>query len=234
MKDELLLIPDKPDLERDEIAKIWEEHGGEVKRIGKFWIKPEVGNKRVSIYGNDSFCLVLAQILGIEMVMPKDEMIAALPKRHIKREIEIKSISDISEISFPRFIKPVKPKLFKAEVFKSIESLKQKIKKIEDTELLICSDVIKVDKEIRSFILNRKIKDLAFYEGSGAINEPREFIEEFLETCDLELPNTFVLDIGFNEKDKWFVIEFNSSWGAGLNFCKPEKVIDCIREAAIN
>jgi len=34
---------------------VWEERGGEVKRIGKFWIKPEIGNKRVAIYGNDSF-----------------------------------------------------------------------------------------------------------------------------------------------------------------------------------
>lgn len=54
MKNELLLIPDKPDIERDAIAKIWEEQGGEVQRIAKFWIKPAVGDKRVSIYGYDN------------------------------------------------------------------------------------------------------------------------------------------------------------------------------------
>jgi len=51
---------------------------------------------------------------------------------------------------------------------------------------------------------------------------------------DLDLPTTFVLDLGYNEKLGWFVIEFNSSWGAGLNFCKPEKVVECIRAAAVN
>lgn len=234
MKNEILLIPDKIDVERDKIAKVWEEKGGEVKRVGKFWMKPEVGNKRVSIYGYDTFCLVLAQILGIEMLMPKDEIIAALSKRNIKRNIEIVPFGEIANIHFPKFIKPVTPKLFKAEIFASKEALTKKIDDVEAKELLICSDVIRVEKEVRSFILDSEIQDLAFYEGDGDINEARTFIEEFLNSCDLELPKTFVLDIGFNEDDKWFVIEFNSSWGAGLNFCDPQKVIHCIREAAIN
>lgn len=234
MKNEILLIPDKADTERDALAKIWENAGGEVKRIGKFWIKPEVGNKRVSIYGYDSFCLVLAQILEIEMEMVKDEWIAKLPNKYLKRQIEIKPISEIEEIEYPKFIKPVTPKLFKAEIFKSAKALKSKIDGIDEKEFLICSDEIDVNKEVRSFILNREIKDLSFYEGEGNIEKPKEFIEDFLANSELNLPKTFVLDVGFNEKDDWFIIEFNSSWGAGLNFCKPEKVIECIREAANN
>jgi len=234
MENEILLIPDKADTERDAIAKIWEDGGGEVMRIGKFWIKPEVGNKRVSIYGYDSFCLVLAQILEIEMEMVKDEWIAELPNKYLKREINIIPIKESEKIDFPKFIKPVTPKLFKAEVFKSALELKAKIVGIEEKELLICSEEIEVKKEVRSFILNGKIKDLAFYEGDGNIEKPRKFIENFLTNCEIKLPKTFVLDVGFNDHDDWFVIEFNSSWGAGLNFCKPEKVIQCIREAAKN
>lgn len=232
MKNEILLIPDKKDEERDALAKIWQAAGGEVKRIGKFWIKPEVGDKRVSIYGYDSFCLVLAQILDIKMEMVKDEVIAMLPNKYLKRNITIESIKKMENIEFPKFIKPVIPKLFKAAVFDSPEALRTKIEGIDEKELLICSDEITVNKEVRSFILNRKIKDLAFYEGSGNLEKPKQFIDDFLINCTLNLPNTFVLDIGFNDKDGWFVIEFNSSWGAGLNFCKPEKVIECIRAAA--
>ena len=112
MKNEILLIPDKKDVERERLAKVWENAGGEVKRIGKFWIKPEIGNKRVSIYGYDSFCLVLAQILEIEMEMVKDEWIANLPFKYLKRQIEIKSINEIEAIEFPKFIKPSKSCLF--------------------------------------------------------------------------------------------------------------------------
>ena len=37
MINEILLIADKPDIERDAIAKSWLQNGGEIKRIGKFW-----------------------------------------------------------------------------------------------------------------------------------------------------------------------------------------------------
>ena len=233
MKNEILLIPDKADTERDSLAKVWEERGGEVKRIGKFWIKPDIGNKQVTIYGNDSFCLVLAQILEIGLLMPKDEMIAALPHEFIKRKIKIKKITEISNIQFPIFVKPVIPKLFPAGIYENKGALMANIQDVESSELLICSEIIIIDKEVRSFILDGAIKDLAFYEGSGDIEAARTFIEQFLKAESLELPKTFVLDIGFNDKDQWFIIEFNASWGAGLNFCNAEKVIDCIRAAAI-
>ncbi len=234
MENEILLIPDKADTERDKLAKVWEESGGEVKRIGKFWIKPAVGNKRVSIYGYDSFCLVLAQILEIEMEMVKDEWIAELPNNYLKRKIELKPIAAIEGIEYPKFIKPVTPKLFKAEIFNSPEELRTKIEGIGTEEFLICSETIEVNKEVRSFILNKEIQDLAFYEGTGDIEKPEVFIKNFLADCNLALPKTFVLDVGFNDQDGWFVIEFNSSWGAGLNFCDPKKVIECIRQAAKN
>ncbi len=232
MKNEILLIPDKADIERDSLAEVWKNKGGEVKRIGKFWIKPDVGDKRVSIYGNDSFGLVLAQILEITLLMPKDEVIADLSNEFVKREIAIIKVGEIDTLQFPLFVKPVIPKLFKAGIFQNEKELKLMLQDIAADTLLICSEVIVIEKEVRSFILNGKIKDVAFYEGSGELEIPRQFIERFLRTDSIELPKTFVLDIGYNEKDQWFIIEFNASWGAGLNFCKPEKVIDCIRMAA--
>jgi len=232
MKNELLLIPDKADVERDTLAEIWKDRGGTVKRIGKFWVKPDVGNKQVSLYGNDSFCLVLAQILEIDLIMPKDEVIAEIAKEFVKRKIVLQTIKEITSLQFPIFVKPVTPKLFKAAVYQNEKELRSKIQDIETEELLICSEIIIIEKEVRAFILNKEVQDLAFYEGSGAIEIPRVFIENFLNTTAIPLPKTYVLDIGYNEKDQWFIIEFNASWGAGLNFCKPEKVIDCIRVAA--
>jgi hypothetical protein len=41
----------------------------------------------------------------------------------------------------------------------------------------------------------------------------------------------YVVDIGYNTEKGWFIIEFNACWGAGLNGCSPEKVIDCIIES---
>ena len=222
------------DVERDSIAKVWEENGGEVLRVGKFWIKPDTKGKRVALYGFDSFCLVLAQILELEMLMPKDEIIAELDYKFIKRKIEIKLIGETTRIQFPKFVKPVTPKLFKAEIFKTENELKSKIEGIKGDEKIICSDIISVDSELRSFILNNKIQDLAFYEGNGSLEEAENFIKTFLEESTIPFPKSFVLDIGFNQKLGWFIIEFNAAWGAGLNFCQPRKVINCIRTATVN
>ena len=222
------------DVERESIAKVWEENEGEVLKLGKFWIKPDTKGKRVSLYGFDSFCLVLAQILELEMLMPNDEVIAELDYKFLKRNIDIKLIKDVNIIQFPKFVKPVTPKLFKAEIFKTENELKSKIEGIKGDEKIICSDIISVEAELRSFILNNQIQDLAFYEGNGSLEEAENFIITFLEESNITFPKSFVLDIGFNQKSGWFIIEFNASWGAGLNFCQPQKVINCIRTATVN
>jgi ATP-grasp domain, R2K clade family 2 len=235
MKDgTILIIPDKPDEERDALAEVWEKKYGEVMRVGKFWIKPETNGKNVALYGYDSFCLVLAQIMNLEMISPKDEWIAILDYPWIKREIDIKEISQIDEIVFPKFIKPTIPKLFKGQIYTSKNALLEAITDIKEDEKLIISSILAVDKEVRVFVLDRKIQDLAFYEGEGELEDAQIFATNFLKNTDLDLPKTFVMDLGYNKNEGWFIVEFNSSWGAGLNFCKPEKVIDCIKEATKN
>lgn len=234
MKNELLLIPEKVDAERNSLAQSWIKNGGQVLFIGKFWIKPETHNKRVTIYGNDTFALVLAQVLNLNLLSPRDEDLAKIDFKFVKRNLDIISVSQVNQIPFPKFLKPVKPKLFKAQVFLSIKDLNAVIHSLEKEELLICSEIIEIEKEIRAFILKQKIMDLAYYEGNGELDIPKAFIHSFLQNSKISLPNSFVLDIGWNKKQGWFIIEVNSSWGAGLNSCNPEKVINCIREATIN
>jgi hypothetical protein len=54
-----LLISDKPDVERDALAKSFERCGGVVHRIGRFWDPPTFEPSTVRVYGADAFCLVL-------------------------------------------------------------------------------------------------------------------------------------------------------------------------------
>lgn len=234
MKNQLLLIPQKSDIELDAVADAWMQKGGALKRIGKFWVKPKVANQEVSLYGNDTFCLVLGQILGLTLLSPKDEWIAELEEKWTKRAIAIVPIQDLQQVAFPQFVKPVIPKQFPAAVFSSITDLHPSIQGLEGKERLICSEIVDVESEVRCFVLDRKVKDLAFYEGSGKLEEAKAFIEAFLEECILDLPATFVLDVGFNQKIGWFILEFNAMWGAGLNGCKPERVLDCILVASVH
>lgn len=231
MKNELLLIPDKPDIERDAIADTWKRNGGEVKRVGTFWKRPEIDTQRVTIYGNDTFSLVLAQVTGLKLIEPKDEVLSDISFTYVKRNITILNIPDIESFVFPTFLKPVKPKTFPSQVYPSYAHFLENTKGIESHEQVIQSDIIQINAEVRAFILHNEILDLAIYEGVANISDAKEFLYEFLNTTTIDVPTTYVIDVGYNSNDQWFIIEFNSSWGAGLNGCNPNKVIQGIREA---
>jgi hypothetical protein len=52
----ILLIPEKADIERDEVVQIWIKRGGTFRRLGKYWIKDEhLADKPLAIYGNQTF-----------------------------------------------------------------------------------------------------------------------------------------------------------------------------------
>jgi hypothetical protein len=234
MKNEILLIQDKLDVERDLIAEVWTNCGGKVIRVGKFWEKPNIGSERITIYGNHTFALVLSQVVDVELLQINDEIISSLDFKWIKRKINILKISDIDETFFPTFIKPVNPKIFKSKIYDNYDCFLNEVEGIDINEKIIQSDIISINSEARAFVLNNKILDLAIYEGESDLMSATNFLNNFLKNPNVELPKSFVVDLGYNDKDGWFIIEFNSSWGSGLNSCNPNKIIQAIREATEN
>lgn len=231
MYQELLLIPEKLDPERTAVAQAWTIQGGEVMSIGQFWIKPNTQNKRVTIYGPDTFSLVLAQVLDLSLISPKDEELALVEWPFVQRNIHIVAVKDVATGSFPCFLKPVVPKQFAAQIVSSLSDAQEIIQGLDEQELLLCSTIILIEKEVRAFVLNLEILDLAYYEGQGDLATATDFLRNFLTGTTLVLPLSFVVDLGWNAVQGWFLIEFNASWGAGLNGCTADKVLYGIRAA---
>jgi hypothetical protein len=236
MKKTILLIPEKTDIEFEQVFKTWTENGGEIRRLGKYWIKDETLNgQNIAIYGNHTFSLVLAEIYKVELISPEDKDIAKLDQKWVKRNIELKTISDITENIFPIFIKPVVPKLFVASVFSTFKDFEKATFGLEKTEEILTSKIIDdIKAEARGYLKKGIIKDIALYEGNANIKEVELFLQNFAENNLDILPEVVVIDIAYSEKIGWFVLEFNACWGAGLNNCKAEKVIDCIIDATKN
>ncbi len=88
-----------------------------------------------------------------------------------------------------------------------------------------------IEAEARAYVLENTIKDMAIYEGAADINGGESFLNEFINKHKTVLPKTVVIDLAYNKVIGWFVLEFNACWGAGLNGCSAEKVIDCIINA---
>lgn len=231
-----LLIPEKTDPEFEKVVKSWTQKGGHIKRLGKYWIKDEsIAGQPIALYGNQTFSLVLAQIYNIELISPDDTLIARLDSKWTKRHIELKIIEQVAPTDFPVFIKPAIPKLFLAGIFQTHEDFMQVINGLQNDEKLIISSIIDpFQAEARCFLMNGVIMDIALYEGSADLTAAKEFLTEFIEIHIAQLPTVVVVDLGFNESIGWFILEFNACWGAGLNNCNAENVIDCIIGASVS
>lgn len=230
LQERTLLIPEKADIERDAVATIWADAGGNVMRLGRFWDPPEsLIPSQVTLYGNDTFCLVLEQKLGLSLISPPDDLIKKIDRKWLQRDISVLSLEKAYSVAFPCFIKPIVPKQFRATIYSSSEELKKECEGLEhDTEVLI-SSIVDFKAEARSFILNGAALDVSVYEGNGPFKEARAFINDFCQ--HIKLPNTCVIDAGFINKLGWVFIEANASWGAGLNGCSAELILPAIFEA---
>jgi len=231
-----LLIPEKTDIEFEQVFETWTKKGGIIKRLGKYWIRDEeLAKQRIAIYGNQTFSLVLAQVYNVELISPDDVLIAKLESKWTKRKIELKQIGQITQEDFPVFVKPVIPKLFIAGIFQTLTEFKQVTAGLQDSEQVLVSSIVgNIQAEARSFIIDGTVKDIALYEGSGDLTTGKIFLNNFIDNSKKQLPSVVVVDLAYSNDLGWFVLEFNACWGAGLNNCKAENVIDCIVGATIN
>ena len=222
-----LLLPSKSDPERARVADAFSSGGGRVVRLDRFWEPPDLGDARVAVYGNDTFCLVLSQVLGLELVSPREEILLELPREWLNRELGASDLGGLRGEMFPCFAKPLTPKLFAARVYEELDELRRETRGLERSSPIYHAEVVSFECEVRAFICDGEVCDFAVYQGSvKAGDTPLDFIEEVIES-DV-WPDTYVLDVGYVEDRGWCVIEANASWGAGLNGCRAELVLPAI------
>ncbi|RMG11038.1 MAG: DUF4343 domain-containing protein [Planctomycetota bacterium] len=229
-QDLLLIISNKPDRERDAVAEVWEVGGGEVLRLGRFWDPPPVERDRVRVYGSDSFSMVLAQRLDLELTSPRDEMIAELDASWLKRDLRAMTLADLAPTAFPIFVKPVTPKLFRASVYESHPALVTECQGLEDSTAVLVSEIVTFEAEARTFVLEGEALTCSVYEGTADATEAKAYVNDLVQAA--EFPNTCVLDVGLIAGRGWALVEANAAWGAGLNGCDPLEAAKCIARAS--
>lgn len=226
----ILLIPEKADVERDSVAAAWERGGGTVLRLDRFWDPPAMDAERVRVYGNDTFCLVLQQKLDLDLIAPADELIFAVPEAGLRRWLARQAIGAAPTLTYPLFTKPLTPKLFRARLYASPEELAAECDGLPAETAILVSEVVEFSAEARCFVLDGLVLDCAVHEGDAARDEAAAFAREMAAT--VPGPRAYVLDVGWIAGRGWAIVEFNASWGAGLNGCNPELVLPAIEAAS--
>jgi hypothetical protein len=229
LKGKTLLIPDKQDEERDAVAKAWNKAGGQVVRLARFWDPPVLKNDSVCVYGGSNFSLVVARKLELELISPADDLLLTIDSKWLKRRLFCRSLAEIESVSFPVFVKPLVPKLFRSAVYNSFQELAGECKGLETKTKLLFGEIVRFEAEARAFVAEQQILDCQIYEGAGDLNGAEEFIREFLQT--VPLPVACVIDVGLVTGRGWAVVEANASWGAGLNGCHAERILPAIAAA---
>lgn len=226
----ILVIPSKADVERDAVAQAWLDGGGIVERLDRFWEPPaHLVRENVRLYGNDTFCLVVAQKLNLRLLSPAERVLASAPDFLVRRRIRIVDLAVLQADAFPVFVKPVVPKQFRAAVYASRAELEFECRGLgPETEVLV-SDVVRFQAEARAFVLDSVIRTVSVYEGAASHDQAAHFAERVLRALDL--PRTCVLDVGLLEEGSWALIEANATWGAGLNGCEAAAAATCIAAA---
>lgn len=217
--DLVLVISDKPDVERDAVADAWERGGGEVLRLGRFWEPPPLDAHRVRLYGADAFCQVLAQKLDVSLVSPPDDLLLRLPFELVKR-----ALGDTPG-AFPCFAKSMIPKLVPSRIYEDAADLAAVLR--GEAIALVVSEPVTLVAEARCWILDGEVVTAACYEGTAALADARELARATAP----HVPSPCVVDVGFTPDRGWLVIEANAAWGAGLNGCDAAAAARCIARA---
>lgn len=228
-------MPEKTDEELEAVASAWVGRGGEVRRLGKYWVRDEtIAGRPVAVYGNQAFAFVLAQLYGAELLSPDDTLITRLDARWAKRTVSLREAGALRETDFPVFVKSVVPKIFRPGIFDTLTDFRAAMGTLPSEEAVMMSSIITpITAEARCFVLNGRVKDIALYEGAADLTAAETFVNDFLHDYAGDLPAAVVVDIACSPQTGWFVLEFNACWGAGLNSCDAAKVIDCIIAATV-
>ena len=175
---------------------------------------------------------MLAQILELSLVSPDDDLILHLPKRWLGRNIFSSVLGKANHLPFPCFIKPLTPKLFNADVYHDLLALNAACKNLPPDTAILCSEIINIEAEARTFMKNGQVLTCAIYEGkTQKIKQARDFVQKLLDDTQHLFPSTCVIDVAQLDSREWVFLEANATWGAGLNGCDPTATAQCIAQA---
>jgi hypothetical protein len=206
--------------------------GGTVERLDRFWEpSARLDRERVRLYGNDTFCLVVAEKLQLSLVSPDERILTAAPEFLARRKVRLERLGALAVGDFPIFAKPIVPKQFRAAVYSSLAELENECRGLDaDTEILV-SGILTLRAEARAFALDSIIRTVGVYEGVANPDHAAKFAERVVNALDL--PRTCVVDVGLLSDGTWVFIEANATWGAGLNGCEASAAVPCIAAATV-
>ena len=193
------------------------------------------------LYGEALFGPMLAEQLGIALLIPPEDWLVRLPHEYKSRQISLTTLGQARGIDAPAFVKPPNDKSFPASVYRGSELPGD----YADDMPVLVSDVVTWEVEFRCFVLDRKLMTYSVYSRFGELQRESGFVssaaenqavEQFMTTLladsRVDLPQATVVDVGYIAGSGWACVEQNAAWGAGIYGCDPDRCLEVLRFAS--
>lgn len=209
-------------------------------------IKGETG----AIYGEWLFCETVASQMNWTLKRNPLNWLATLPNEYTNRNVMFSNLKEAKKLTTEKFIKPADAKVFQAKIYSSGEELN---KTLDDGTPVLISDVMKFTSEYRCIVKNREVISSCCYwyrtRQMENMSQPAEFnlsknynnnyfevvsfVNNMLKDEKVRCTDSFVVDVGRFDKDKYAIIGDKQTYNSNLYGCDAVAMLDAIKASCV-
>ena len=214
-------------------------HGWQVVKLESSNIPENLHRQPCRLYAEGFLAEYIAEKLGLTLLRPADDCLSRLEPKFLQRNVKFYKAENFERPQYIAFIKPADQKFFAAKVY-SQDELIPGLEQLNPDDPILVSDAVNFVREYRFFALRRQIKTGSIYLLNGNVPQvsvgyegeadnywitAKSFAQMVCNETSIELPESFVIDVGLLENNTWAVIEFNPTWASGIYGCNPYEVL---------
>ncbi len=198
-----------------------------------------------AVYVTTDIAVAAADALDVALLEPPLDLLARVPDRFLRRQVEAATFGDLDRLAGRTFVKPADPldKWFDAGLYSDLRDIYTRGRSRPDAPVLL-SEPVEWSLEYRYFVLEGKAVAGSPYIAYGrpawrwrAGQSPDmptaglPVVEGVCAAMGGELPPAFVIDVGRIDDRGWAVVEFNPVWSAGLLASDARAVLPALLRA---
>jgi hypothetical protein len=217
--------------------------GWDVFRLASWRCPEDFEPEEPVLFGEPLFNEIVAEELGLDLVLPADDFLVGLPREYVGRAVRLVTAAEARTLPGPLFMKPPHRKTFQAGVVRRGAELPE----MPDEDPVLVSEPVDWIAEFRYFVRGRQVLACSPYWLRGALARERDdwvtdtqmsgaaraLIDRLLADPRVELPEALVIDAGVTREHGPAVVEANEASGSGLYGCNPVGVLEVLRAATV-
>ncbi len=240
-----LILPPMYNEDNVRLAQAAARAGWDLQRL-ESWEVPE-GKKWPDpvLYGETGFAETVAPKMGIRLLEPHPTVLARMPRRFVRRVVELAPLGEARKKKGRWLIKPATPKrIFVKKIYYDGQGLPDP-RALPDATPVLMSEVVPYDREHRFFVADGSLATFSPYRRGTALAKEddrwlfddsidrgaQEFARELLLECVGFVPAAAVVDAGFRD-GAWEVSEILCPAEAPLLGCSEDKALPVVGRAS--